>query len=84
MKGNTTTNSVEGKYTILENSKLKVESFGGTKINEHGWGSNFWNTIYQSSSFNYSKNNDTLIILYDNDTKAMKFIRHYIQRCGTK
>lgn len=74
IKGKTTTNRVQGEYKIFESGKLKVASFGGTKIAERGWGSNFWNTIYQSSSFKYSANKDTLLILYENDTKAMKFV----------
>ena len=74
MKGKTTVNHVQGEYKIFESGKLKVESFWGTKICEHGWGSNFWDTIDQSSSFKYSANKDTLLILYDNDTKVMKFV----------
>lgn len=72
MIGNTTINKVTGDYKLLEDNKIKVERFGGTKINEIGWGSNFWTTIYQSTSYNYSF--DTLIIYYDSDSKAMKFI----------
>jgi hypothetical protein len=73
MFGHTINNSVSGDYTLWDNNKIKVERFGGTKIAEHGWGNGFWTTINQSSSFKYSS--DTLVILYDNDTKAMKFLK---------
>ena len=73
MSGHTIVNKVTGDYTIWGNNKIKVERFGGTKIAEHGWGSGFWVTISQSSSFKY--NIDTLVILYDFDTKAMKFLK---------
>ena len=73
MSGYTIVNKVTGDYTIGGNNKIKVERFGGTKIAEHGWGNGFWTTINQSSSFKYSA--DTLVILYDNDTKAMKFLK---------
>ncbi len=71
--GHTVVNKVWGDYTILDNNKIKVERFGGTEIMEHGWGSDFMTTIYQSSSFKYSA--DTLVILYDNNNKAMKFLK---------
>lgn len=73
MIGHTIVNSVTGDYTIWDKNKIKVERFGGTKVGEEGWGNSFWTTIQQSSSFKYSA--DTLVILYDNDTKAMKFLK---------
>ena len=73
MVGHTIANKVTGDYTIWDNYKIKVERFGGTKMGERYWGNNFWTTISQSSSFKYS--GDTLVILYDNDTKAMKFFK---------
>ena len=73
MSGHTTGNEVEGNYIITNKNKIKVKSFGGTKIGEIDWKYNFWNAIYQSSSFKYTA--DTLVILFDNDTKAMKFIQ---------
>ena len=73
MVGHTITNKVSGDYTIWDNYKIKVERFGGTKVGEDYWGNGFWKTISQSSSFKYSA--DTLVILYDNDTKAMKFLK---------
>lgn len=46
---------------------------GGTKAGEINWKYDFWNAVYQSSSFRF--NADTLVIFFDNDTKAMKFIQ---------
>lgn len=76
MTGYSHPNRVSGSYTISGDKKIKVDSFGGTKIAEHGWVSNFKETIYLSSSFTYNATGDTLSILYDNDTKAMKFVKH--------
>ena len=70
--GSTTTNKVFGEYQLFENQTLKVNSFGGTKIGEHGWGKDFWTKISQASS--YKNELDTLLIYYESDTKAMKFI----------
>ena len=70
--GRTTTNKVSGDYQLFENQRIKVSRFGGTKIGEHGWGSDFWAKIRQASS--YKNESDTLLIYYESDTKAMKFI----------
>lgn len=73
LEGQTTTNKVWGSYQIFNGNQMKVKEFGGTKMGEFGWGGyTFWKTIRQSSSFTY--NSDTLLIYYDHDTKAMKFI----------
>jgi hypothetical protein len=71
MSGHTTTNDVTGDYFISDNNKIRVKNFGGTKVGELPWVYDFWSTISQSSSFKF--NGDTLVILFDNDTKAMKF-----------
>ena len=70
-KGRTTVNDVTGEYKINK-MRISVDRFGGTKIAEHGWGSVFWSTISNSSSFEFRQ--DTLIILYDNDSKEMLFL----------
>ncbi len=72
LSGRTTTNRVSGNYQLSNDNKINISSFGGTKINEMGWGYNIWTTMYQSSSYKFS--NDTLTILYDNDSKGMQFI----------
>lgn len=72
--GNTISNVVEGTYTLGYNNKINVVTFGGTKVKENGWGENFWTTIQEASSFKYSA--DTLVILYDHNTKAMKFLKN--------
>jgi len=73
MTGHTSTNKVTGDYKIFDYNKIKVERFGGTKMGEIGWGGVFWQTISQSTSFEYKS--DTLVIYYDNNSKAMKFAR---------
>ncbi|MDP4844716.1 MAG: hypothetical protein NWR83_09640 [Salibacteraceae bacterium] len=51
---------------------MEVSNFGGTKMGEQGWGSNFWNCFNASSSYHYQ--HDTLVIRYDHDTNALLFI----------
>jgi len=67
-------NSVYGSYTLLNNHVLKIDEFGGTKIGSGDpWVSNFWKTMHTASS--YSIKLDSLIISYDNDSKAVKFLK---------
>jgi len=73
MSGHADANIVDGEYIIRENQRIKVKNFGGTKVGGPYWKYDFWLTIGQSSSFKFNK--DTLVIFYDNDTKAMKFIQ---------
>ena len=73
MYGHTYVNTVDGDYTLEKQNKIKVSNFGGTKVGEIDWKYDFWITIRQSSSFKFC--GDTLVILFDNDTKAMKFIQ---------
>ena len=71
--GRTVSNETGGEYILEPNNKIKVESFGGTKVGEDSWGGKFWETIRQSTSYEIKK--DTLHILYDHDTKCMTFIQ---------
>lgn len=73
MYGHTYVNTVDGDYTLEKQNKIKVSNFGGTKVGEIDWKYDFWITIRQSSSFKFC--GDTLVLLFDNDTKAMKFIQ---------
>jgi len=70
IKGKTTSNRVTGNYR-LEGNSIKVERFGGTRIGELEWGSDFWGKIKNTSSFEFR--NDTLVIFYNNHTEAMLF-----------
>src|SRR5690554_1770298 len=69
--GKTTTNSVSGEYQIDEN-RIHVKRFDGTKIAEHGWGRDFWRVIVQSNSYYFI--DDTLVIRYESNTKGMFFV----------
>jgi hypothetical protein len=71
-KGVSTVNSVRGSYQLFDNQKIEVTSFGGTKIAEHGWGSHFCKNIRRATSYRYSS--DTLLIFFDSDKRALKFI----------
>ena len=71
--GHTVTNETTGEYTLEKENIIHVSKVGGTKVGEPEWGSRFWNTIYQSSS--YIINQDTLTIMYDKNTKAMVFTK---------
>lgn len=71
LSGHTSSNLVSGKYILSKGNKIKVTNFGGTKVGELDWGDDFWSAIYRSSTYTFHR--DTLIILYDNNRKAMKF-----------
>ena len=74
INGHTSRNDVTGSYMLLDNHKIKVDKFGGTMVGEMtDWGDKIWTTIQQSSSYKYKS--DTLVIQYDNDSKAMKFVK---------
>ena len=71
--GHTSTNDISANYKTQADNKIKIYNFVGTKLGEFTeWGGELWKTIGLSSSFKFNK--DTLIILYDNDKKVMKFI----------
>jgi len=72
IKGRTTVNSVRGEYQLFDQQKIEVTSFGGTKIAEHGWGSDFWKNIKSASSYELSSGN--LLIYFDSGQRVMKFI----------
>ncbi len=71
ISGFTTTNKVSGNY-VIDNQRMEVSNFGGTKMGEQDWGSNLWSCFNASSSYQYQ--HDTLVIKYDNDTKALLFV----------
>jgi hypothetical protein len=74
IKGRSVTNEVYGDYQLLQNQRIIVTRFGGTKVMEHGWGSDFWGNIRKSNSYQFKS--DTLMIYYEDDTKAMIFVPH--------
>lgn len=71
MAGHTMINIVKGTYEIYDSTKIRVTSFGGTKIGEPKWGGDFWKAIRKGSSFSVSA--QKLVIYYDYDTKYMEF-----------
>ena len=71
MNGQTVTNSVSGKYELLQDNKMKTLSFGGTKIGEPDWGYKFWQAIQAASSF--ERQNDKLYIHFNVDSEKMEF-----------
>ncbi len=56
--GQTIVNIVFGDYELFENKKMSFSGFGGTKIYETGWGSQFSGNIRSTSSYRYAS--DTL------------------------
>jgi heat shock protein HslJ len=75
INGHSKCNTLFGEYKLFDSNKIKVEGFGGTKLNCHDkWEHELRLTMYQSSS--YTQIADTLIIFYDNDRKAMKFLKN--------
>lgn len=72
--GNTSGNTIRADYSVLGDHKIKIQNFEGTKRGEFTkWGTDFRKIIGLSSSFAFK--GDTLILLYDNDKKAMKFVK---------
>jgi len=71
INGSSVNNRITGNYQLFENQKMKVLQFGGTKIGEHGWGSDFWRNIRNATSYEYSKG--YLLIYFDSGKRAMKF-----------
>ncbi len=73
LTGRTEYNFVYGEYEIPDSNKIIMKNVGGSKVNELGkFGNKFLPAMKHSSSFSFHKG--CLIIFYDNDTKAMKFI----------
>ncbi len=72
LHGHTSTNKVYGDFQLLENNKMIVSSFGGTKVGEFGFGRNIWKSMSSVSS--YKLESDTLYLYYDNDQKVMTYI----------
>ena len=71
MNGQTVTNSIFGKYELLQENKMKILSFGGTKIGEPNWGNKFWEAIHKASSF--ERQNNKLYIRFNVDSEKMEF-----------
>jgi len=74
IKGHTISNEIVGRYILYNNNKIRVFSFGGTKVGEGTeWGAAFWSAMPRASSYNIKK--DTLFLNYENDKKVMVFIK---------
>jgi hypothetical protein len=71
MKGQTVSNSVSGEYELLEGNKMKILSFGGTKISEPYWGGKFWHAIYTACAF--KRQQGKLYIYFNLDNETMEF-----------
>lgn len=70
----TRSNGFGGSYQIFANNEIKVDDFHGTQLKEKSeFESKIWYSMTQSSSFKYKY--DSLIIFYDSNKKAMKFIK---------
>ncbi len=69
--GQTILNTISGDYELFENKKMSISDFGGDKVLEWGWGSQFWGNIRSASSYRYAS--DTLLIYFESDTKIQKF-----------
>ena len=72
IQGKSFCNDVSGSYKIYEGSRMIITSFGGAMVdclNED----KFWKGLHSASS--YKVNNDSLLILYNNDSEEMLFTR---------
>jgi hypothetical protein len=71
MEGHTVSNEVNGKYELSVEKKMKTNSFGGTKVGEPNWGSNFWDAIRAANAYDRKRNK--LFIFYNSGTEKMEF-----------
>lgn len=71
--GKTVTNTIFGNYTFSNPRKMKVESLGGTKMNQPDWADLFWEHFPKAEA--YAVNNIQLRIFYNSNKNSISFER---------
>lgn len=74
MNGHTVTNSVFGDYELIKENKIKILSFGGTKVAESKWGNKFWGAIHSVSS--YKIDNNKLFLFFNGENERMELTKN--------
>jgi heat shock protein HslJ len=73
INGKTVTNTIFGNYTLSNPRKMKVESLGGTRINQPDWADLFWEHFPKAEA--YAVNNKQLRIFYNSNKNSISFER---------
>lgn len=71
IEGHTLVNTISGTYEIMENCRIKISAFGGTKVGEPAWSNRAW--LVSDSIYHYQRINDNLTIYRNNGSEAMIF-----------
>jgi len=66
-------NRVMGDYKLMDNQKIEVTRFGGTKRGCDGWGAKFWTMIRAARSFEV--NEKTLKIYFESKENVLTFVK---------
>ena len=69
--GNTFVNTVEGNYELLEYCRIRVKSFGGTKVGEPAWSGRAW--LVSGTEYHYERKENRLTIHRNQGMEAMIF-----------
>ncbi|TDE13822.1 hypothetical protein [Dyadobacter psychrotolerans] len=71
IEGHTSVNTVSGSYELMEYCRLKVTSFGGTKVGEPAWSNRAW--LASDSTFGYERIGNNLTIYRNTGKEGMVF-----------
>ena len=69
--GNTFVNTVEGNYDLLGDCRIRVKSFGGTKVGEPAWSEKAW--LVSGTEYYYERFEGTLKIHRNQGKETMIF-----------
>lgn len=69
--GNTFVNTVQGNYELLEYCRIRVTSFGGTKVGEPAWSGRAW--LISDTEYHYERKENRLTIHRNQGMEAMIF-----------
>jgi hypothetical protein len=69
--GKTFVNTIQGSYELSENCRIKVTTFGGSKVGEPAWSKKAW--LISEQEYHYEKNEDQLKIHRNPDMETMIF-----------
>ena len=71
IEGHTSVNTISGSYELLEYCRLKITSFGGTKVGEPAWSNKAW--LASDSTFGYERIGNNLTIYRNKGKEGMVF-----------
>jgi hypothetical protein len=71
IEGNTFVNTIQGTYELQGDCRIKVITFGGTKVGEPEWSAKAW--LASETIYPYEKTGNTLKIYINQGTEVMIF-----------